>query len=95
MTRTINDSIDATIAALVSNIHNLRKEVDESAVLRLASFRQRELMIEGVRQMSVHYKKEASRYMGSFDEVEAIDCNYITKQCDAFIEHIRAQEQKS
>lgn len=94
MASAINDSIDATIASLVSNIHNLRKEVEESAVLRLASMSQRELMIEGVRQMSAHYKKEASSYMDSFDEVEAIDCSYLAKQCDAFIEHIREQEQK-
>ena len=94
MARTINDSIDATIASLVSNIHNLRKEVEESAVLRLASFRQRELMIEGVRQMSAHYKKEAKSFMDSQDQVEAIDCSYIAKKCDAFIAHIMKQESK-
>lgn len=89
MTQTINDSIDATIATLVRNIHNLRKEVDESAALRLASMSQRELMIEGVRQMAAHYKKEA---MGCFDEIEADDCSYISRSCNAFIAHITAQE---
>lgn len=90
MAQTINDSIDATIAALVRRIHNLRKEVDESAALRLASMSQRELMIEGVRQMAAHYKKEA---MDCFDEIDADDCSSIARSCDAFIEHIRAQEQ--
>jgi len=94
MAQTINYFIDATIASLISGIHNLRREADESAVLRMASMSQRELMIEGVRQMAAYYRKEASSYMDSFDEVEAIDCSYLAKQCDAFIEHIREQEQK-
>lgn len=91
MASAINDPIDATIASLISGIHNLRREADESAVLRMANMSQRELMIEGVRQMAAHYKKKASSLMDSFDEVEAIDCSYIAKQCDAFIEHITAQ----
>jgi len=95
MATTISDSIDATIAALVSNIHNLRKEVDESATLRLASMSQREVMVEGVRQMAAHYRKEASDYMRSLDQVEAADCSYIAKQCEAFIEHITAQGNNS
>ncbi|MEB7891843.1 hypothetical protein NGK36_21525 [Hafnia alvei] len=95
MAKAINGSIDATIASLISGIHNLRREADESAVLRMASMSQRELMIEGVRQMAAHYKKEASSHMDSFDEVEAIDCSYLAKQCDAFIEHITAQGNNS
>lgn len=94
MSTAINDSIDATIASLISGIHNLRREADESAVLRMANMSQRELMIEGVRQMAAHYKKEASSLMDSFDEVEAIDCSYIAKQCEAFIAHITVSEQK-
>lgn len=93
MAEIINESIDATISTLVANIHNLRREVDESATLRLASMSQREMMIEGVHQMAAYYRNEASSYMDSLDEVEAIDCSYLAKQCEAFIAHIAAQGQ--